>query len=134
MARGSRVAKHAKNAGLMAGTFEPRYSRAPGDDSLVAAVTTHHPTLGSISVMLNQHRAHTYGFCNWFLNNPSKASDGTVAPPFPSAPRSSVTFQGNGINVIYLDWDHDLLMVVRWIDTSRNFDQFIGRVIASIKP
>jgi CubicO group peptidase (beta-lactamase class C family) len=77
---------------------------------------------------------NTYGFCNWFLNNPSKASDGTVAPPFPSAPRSSVTFQGNGINVIYLDWDHDLLMVVRWIDTSRNLDQFIGRVIAAIKP
>ena len=77
---------------------------------------------------------NTYGFCNWFLNSPSKASDGTVAPQFPSAPRSSVTFQGNGINVIYLDWDHDLLMVVRWVDTSRNLDQFIGRVIAAIKP
>jgi CubicO group peptidase (beta-lactamase class C family) len=77
----------------------------------------------------------SYGFCNWFLNNPPKTPDGTVGPlPFPSAPRSSVTFQGNGVNVIYLDWDHDLLMVVRWIDTNRSLDQFIGKVISAIKP
>jgi CubicO group peptidase (beta-lactamase class C family) len=73
-----------------------------------------------------------YGFCNWFLNNPSKAPAGSL--PFPSAPRSSVTFQGNGVNVIYLDWDHDLLMVVRWIDTNRSLDQFVGKVIAAINP
>jgi CubicO group peptidase (beta-lactamase class C family) len=75
-----------------------------------------------------------YGFCNWFLNNPSRTPDGTVGPlPFPSAPRSSVTFQGNGANVVYLDWDHDLLMVVRWIDSNKSLDQFIGKVIAAIK-
>jgi hypothetical protein len=73
-----------------------------------------------------------YGFCNWFLNSPSKASDGMAGLPFPSAPRSSVTFQGNGVNVIYLDWDNDLLMVVRWIDSNRNLDQFIGKVIAAL--
>ena len=29
-----------------------------------------------------------YGYCNWFLNNPSKTADGTEgALPFPSAPR-----------------------------------------------
>jgi hypothetical protein len=38
------------------------------------------------------------------------------------------------VNVIYLDWEHDLLMVVRWIDTNRNLDQFIGKVIAAIRP
>ena len=76
-----------------------------------------------------------YGFCNWFLNNPAKAGNGTSGSlPFPSAPRSSVTFQGNGVNVIYLDWEHDLLMVVRWIDTNRNLDQFIGKVIAAVRP
>ena len=76
-----------------------------------------------------------YGFCNWFLNNPAKTADGALGSlPFPLAPRSSVTFQGNGVNVIYLDWEHDLLMVVRWIDTNRNLDQFIGKVIAAIRP
>ena len=73
-----------------------------------------------------------YGFCNWFLNNPSKTADGMAGLPFPSAPRSSVTFQGNGVNVIYLDWENDLLMVVRWIDSNRNLDQFIGKVIAAL--
>src|SRR5688572_2344055 len=74
-----------------------------------------------------------YGFCNWYLNNPAKAADGSLRPlPFASAPRSSITFQGNGVNVIYIDWEHDLLMVVRWINNNRNLDQFIGKVIAAI--
>ncbi len=75
-----------------------------------------------------------YGFCNWFLNNPTKTADGTLGPlPFPSAPRTSVTFQGNGVNVIYLDWENDLLIVVRWIDTNRSLDQFIGKVLGAIR-
>ena len=69
----------------------------------------------------------TYGFCNWFLNVPEKRADGTEAPlPFPSAPRSSVTFQGNGVNAVYMDWDHDMVIVVRWIDNNRSLDQFLG--------
>jgi hypothetical protein len=52
--------------------------------------------------------------------------------PFPSAPRSSVTFQGNGVNVVYLDWEHDMIVVVRWIDTNDSLDQFLGKVIAAI--
>jgi CubicO group peptidase (beta-lactamase class C family) len=76
-----------------------------------------------------------YGFCNWFLNNPAKRPDGTDGPlPLPSTPRSSVTFQGNGINVVYLDWEHDLVVVARWIDNNRNLDQFLGKVIAAIAP
>ena len=72
-----------------------------------------------------------YGFCNWFLNNPSK-TDGTGGTlPFPSAPRSAITFQGNGVNMIYLDQENDLLMVVRWIDSNRSFDQFVGKVLAA---
>ena len=75
----------------------------------------------------------TYGFCNWFLNNvPEKRADGTEALPFPSAPRSSITFQGNGVNAVYLDWDHDLVVVVRWIDNNASLDQFLGKVIAAI--
>ena len=76
-----------------------------------------------------------YGFCNWFLNNPTKRADGSEgALPFPSTPRSSVTFQGNGVNAVYLDWEHDLVVVVRWIDSNRNLDQFLGKVIAAIPP
>jgi CubicO group peptidase (beta-lactamase class C family) len=75
-----------------------------------------------------------YGYMNWFLNNPSRQPGGTDGPlPFPSTPRSSVTFQGNGINVVYLDWDNDLLVVARWIDNSRNLDQLLGKVIGAIR-
>ena len=74
-----------------------------------------------------------YGFMNWFLNNPQQKPDGSSGPlPFPSAPRSAVTFQGNGVNVIYIDWEHDLVAVVRWMDTNRTLDQFLGQVLASI--
>lgn len=75
-----------------------------------------------------------YGFCNWFLNVPSKSSDGTEGSrPFPSAPPSSITFQGNGVNIVYLDWENDLVVVGRWIDGSKNFDQFLGKVIGAMK-
>ena len=77
----------------------------------------------------------SYGFCNWFLNNPQTRADGSAgALPFPSTPRSSVTFQGNGVNVVYLDWQHDLVIVARWIDNHRSLDQFLGMVIGAIAP
>ena len=75
-----------------------------------------------------------YGFMNWFLNNPQKWPDGSDGPlPFPSAPRTAVTFQGNGINVVYIDWEHDLVAVVRWMDNNRSLDQFIGKVIGAMR-
>jgi CubicO group peptidase (beta-lactamase class C family) len=74
-----------------------------------------------------------YGFCNWFLNNPTKRADGTDGPlPFPATPRNSITFQGNGINVIYFDAEHDLVVVVRWFDSNRSINDFLGKVIAAI--
>jgi CubicO group peptidase (beta-lactamase class C family) len=74
-----------------------------------------------------------YGFCNWYLNNPQKGTSGADAVlPLPSVPRSAVTFQGNGLNIVYLDWDHDLVAVVRWIDSNRNLDEFLGKVIGAI--
>ena len=76
----------------------------------------------------------TYGFCNWFLNTASRSSgDGESTRPFPSAPSSSVTFQGNGVNIVYLDWDNDLVVVGRWIDGNKNFDQFLGKLIGAMK-
>jgi CubicO group peptidase (beta-lactamase class C family) len=75
----------------------------------------------------------TYGYCNWYLNLPQTRTDTTEgALPFPSAPRSSITFQGNGVNVIYIDWDHDIVAVVRWIDTNRSLDQFLGKMLAAV--
>jgi CubicO group peptidase (beta-lactamase class C family) len=67
----------------------------------------------------------TYGFMNWFLNTDRK--------PLPSAPASVVTFQGNGSNIIYIDWENDLVVVVRWIQ-QRRLDEFIGQVLGSLVP
>ena len=70
--------------------------------------------------------------CWWFLNNPSK-TDGTGGTlPFPSAPRSAITFQGNGVNMIYLDQENDLLMVVRWIDRG-HVEPFLRLIVESVK-
>ena len=65
-----------------------------------------------------------YGYCNWFLNTGRKS--------LPQAPESSVTFRGNGQNIVYIDWEHDLVAVVRWIDTTESLDAFIGRLLAAL--
>ena len=65
-----------------------------------------------------------YGYMNWFLNSGAK-------PEFPSAPRTAVTFQGNGSNIVYIDWDNDLVVVVRWIQ-QRAFNNFIGGVLGAL--
>jgi CubicO group peptidase (beta-lactamase class C family) len=65
-----------------------------------------------------------YGFANWFLNPGRK--------PLPSAPASSVTFRGNGQNIVFLDWEHDLVVVVRWIKDIPALDQFLGRVLGAL--
>lgn len=67
----------------------------------------------------------TYGFANWFLNPERQA--------YPSTPATSVTFQGNGANVVYLDWENDLVVVVRWIQPGA-LDAFLGKVLAALVP
>jgi CubicO group peptidase (beta-lactamase class C family) len=71
----------------------------------------------------------TYGYMNWFLNTPTRRN-GQMTSSLPSTPRASVTFQGNGSNIIYVDWDNDVVVVVRWI--RGNVDPFLGRVLAAI--
>ena len=66
----------------------------------------------------------TYGYMNWFLNTDRK--------PLPNAPATAVTFQGNGSNIIYIDWENDLVIVVRWIQ-QRALNDFIGQVLAAVK-
>jgi CubicO group peptidase (beta-lactamase class C family) len=65
-----------------------------------------------------------YGFANWFLN--------TARKPLPSAPATSVTFRGNGQNIIYVDWDNDIIAVVRWIETTTQLDQVVGKILGAL--
>ena len=65
-----------------------------------------------------------YGYANWFLNTGRKA--------MPAAPETSVTFLGNGQNIIYIDQENDLLIVMRWIDNGPAFNQFVGQVIKAL--
>jgi CubicO group peptidase (beta-lactamase class C family) len=56
-----------------------------------------------------------YGFMNWMLNanRPNR-----------------VSFQGNGPNTIYIDWEHDLVIVTRWL---RGGNAFVDAVVAGIQ-
>ncbi|WP_041257903.1 serine hydrolase domain-containing protein [Fibrella aestuarina] len=65
----------------------------------------------------------TYGYMNYFLNTDRKL--------LPSAPASSFYHLGNGTNMVYVDAEHDLVMVVRWID-NKALDGMVKRVLAAI--
>ena len=65
-----------------------------------------------------------YGFCNWFLNTGQKM--------YPAARADSVSFVGDGANVIFIDYQHDMVAVVRWIDSPRMKD-FVRLLLASVK-
>lgn len=65
----------------------------------------------------------TYGFMNWFLNTDKKY--------LPSAPASAFVHIGNGTNIVYVDREHDVVAVVRWIDT-KAMDGFVQRLLAAI--
>lgn len=61
-----------------------------------------------------------YGYMNYFLNTDKKL--------LPSAPLSSYYHLGNGTNMVYIDPEHDLVMVVRWID-NKALDGMVKRVL-----
>ncbi|HET6230098.1 MAG TPA: serine hydrolase [Longimicrobiaceae bacterium] len=65
----------------------------------------------------------TYGYL-WWLNSDRKL--------YPSAPASSFFALGAGSNVIWVDPDHDLVAVIRWID-NKEIDAFIARVMAAVE-
>ena len=66
-----------------------------------------------------------YGFANWFLNTNRK--------PLPAAPASAVYFEGNGNNIIYVDWDNDIVAVVRWIKPGPALNDFLAKLLVSLK-
>ena len=66
-----------------------------------------------------------YGHANWFLNTGREA--------LPEAPESAVRFVGNGTNLVYVDREHDLVAVVRWIAGSA-VPEFVRRLHGSLTP
>lgn len=62
----------------------------------------------------------TYGYMNWFLNTNQKL--------LPSASANVFYHLGNGTNMVYVDPDHELVMVVRWIATDA-MDGVVKRVL-----
>jgi hypothetical protein len=44
-----------------------------------------------------------------------------------------VYFVGNGSNIIYVDWDNDIVAVVRWIRGGPALNDVIGKMLASIQ-
>lgn len=66
----------------------------------------------------------TYGYMNWAPNTDQKL--------YASAPASHLFAHGAGTNVIWLDPDHDLLAVVRWIQDDK-IDEFVRRVLRALK-
>jgi CubicO group peptidase (beta-lactamase class C family) len=63
-----------------------------------------------------------YGFL-WWLN--------TERGLYPSAPASSLFALGGGSHVLWLDADHDLVMVARWID-KLSVDGLIAQILAAV--
>jgi CubicO group peptidase (beta-lactamase class C family) len=59
----------------------------------------------------------------WWLN--------TGRQQLPSAPESSWAARGAGSNLIWIDPEHDLVVVARWLEKS-SVDGFVKRVLASV--
>ncbi len=66
-----------------------------------------------------------YGFMNFFLNLDQER--------LPSAPKNAYVFLGSGINMVYIDQEHDLVIVGRWISDYEAMDGFVKRVIKAIE-
>ncbi len=64
-----------------------------------------------------------YGFMNYFLNTGQRM--------LPSAPESAFMHRGAGSNLVYVDPEHDLVIVCRWIRGSV-MDDVVGLVIRSL--
>jgi hypothetical protein len=50
----------------------------------------------------------------------------------PAAPETAVRFVGNGSNIIYIDWDNDIVAVVRWIRSDQALNDVIAKLIKSL--
>jgi CubicO group peptidase (beta-lactamase class C family) len=64
-----------------------------------------------------------YGYL-WWLNTQKKQ--------WPSAPASSFAALGNGSNAIWIDPEHDIVMVWHWYENSA-MDGMLQRLMAAVK-
>jgi CubicO group peptidase (beta-lactamase class C family) len=64
-----------------------------------------------------------YGYL-WWLNTKGKE--------WPSGPTSSFAAVGNGGNIIWIDPDHDIVLVWHWHDNGKAVDGMIQRIVASV--
>lgn len=64
-----------------------------------------------------------YGFMNFFLN--------TGRERFPAAPESAFAHLGAGTNMVYVDPEHDLVVVARWINGGAT-DELVEKVLAAV--
>jgi CubicO group peptidase (beta-lactamase class C family) len=64
-----------------------------------------------------------YGFMNYFLNTDRKM--------YPSAPATAYAHIGNGTNAIYVDPEHELVAVIKWMD-DKSIDGFLKLVLSAI--
>ena len=65
----------------------------------------------------------TYGYMNFFTNPDHKF--------LPSAPVTAFVHIGNGTNMVYVDPEHELVMVVRWLD-NKAMDGMVKRLLDSL--
>ncbi|HEY5551626.1 MAG TPA: serine hydrolase [Opitutaceae bacterium] len=65
----------------------------------------------------------TYGYMNWFLNTDRKL--------YPAAPATTFVHTGAGSNLIYIDPEHDIVAVVRWIQGSA-MNGFIEKLLRAV--
>jgi len=66
-----------------------------------------------------------YGFMNYFLNTGKRR--------LPSAPEQAYAHLGAGQNMIYVDPVNDIVIVARWVSTSRALDGIVQRVLAGVQ-
>lgn len=64
-----------------------------------------------------------YGYMNWFLNTDKKM--------LPDAPASAFMHIGNGNNLIYVDPEHELVMVIRWIADNKSMNNVVQKLLSA---
>jgi CubicO group peptidase (beta-lactamase class C family) len=64
-----------------------------------------------------------YGYL-WWLNTKQKQ--------WPSGPRSSFAAVGNGGNIVWIDPDHDIVLVWHWHEPGKAVDTMIQKIVASV--
>ena len=65
-----------------------------------------------------------YGFANWYPQHRPQADAG--------AHRRRASVSRRRQNIIYIDWENDLVVVVRWIKDYKSQNEFFGKVLAAM--